>query len=96
MDVITGKIFKIQYLEHLSYYYLWYKLASEAIPEKLKTVLDLIISKSQSGLVPSSNISNCTRLIYDIMQTAEIKVSRQGNANRFWTGIWFNILEISW
>ena len=61
-----------------------YKLASGAIAERLKTVLDLIISKTQSGFVPGRNISDSTRLIYDIMYTAESKkIFRTLDVNRF-------------
>ena len=52
---------------------IFYKLASGTIAERLKTVLDQIISKTQSGFVPGRNISDCTRLIYDLLYLAQDK-----------------------
>ena len=50
-----------------------YKLASGALGNRLKSVLDKIISKTQRGFIAGRQMSDCTRLIYDIMQTAENK-----------------------
>ena len=52
---------------------IFYKLASGTIAERLKTVLDQVISKTQSGFVPGRNISDCTRLIYDLLYLAQDK-----------------------
>ena len=48
-----------------------YKLASSVIADRLKRNLDQIISKLQTGFVPGRHMSDCTRLIYDIMFHAE-------------------------
>ena len=50
-----------------------YKLASGALGNRLKSVLDKIISKTQRGFIAGRQMSDCTSLIYDIMQTAENK-----------------------
>ena len=50
-----------------------YKLASGTIANRLKKVLNTIISTTQNGFISGRQISNCTRLIYDIMQVAEEK-----------------------
>ena len=44
-----------------------YKLASGTIAERLKPILNDIISKPQSGFIPGRCIGDCTRLIYDLM-----------------------------
>ena len=44
-----------------------YKLASGALANRLKSVLDKIISKTQRGFIAGRQMSDCTRLIYDIM-----------------------------
>ena len=44
-----------------------YKLASSSIARRLKSILDNIISKTQSGFISGRSISDCTRLIYDLM-----------------------------
>ena len=44
-----------------------YKLASATIAERLKPFLQNIISEHQSGFIPGRCISDCTRLIYDLM-----------------------------
>ena len=49
-----------------------YKLLSTVIATRLKTVLDCIISESQSGFIRGRNISDVTRLIYDLMNYTEI------------------------
>ena len=48
-----------------------YKLASCAIAERLKQTLSATISNTQTGFISGRQISDSTRLIYDIMQTAE-------------------------
>ena len=48
-----------------------YKLLSTVIANRLKGVLDHIISKSQSGFIQGRNICEVTRLIYDIMNYTE-------------------------
>ena len=50
-----------------------YKLASGVHASRLKTVLDKLISKTQRGFVSGRQISDCTRLVYDIMDAAENK-----------------------
>ena len=50
-----------------------YKLVSHALDIRLKFVLDKIISKTQRGFITGRQMSDCTRLIYDIMQMAENK-----------------------
>ena len=50
-----------------------YKLVSGALANRLKSVLDKIISKTQRGFIAGRQMSDCTRLIYDIMQTTENK-----------------------
>ena len=49
-----------------------YKLLSTVIANRLKTVLDCIISESQSGFIKGRNISDITRLIYDLLNYTEI------------------------
>ena len=44
-----------------------YKIASSAIAKRLKTVLEKLISPSQSGFLSGHFIGENTRLIYDIM-----------------------------
>ena len=46
-------------------------MASSAIANRIKKVLDDIVSKTQSGFIAGRNISDCTRLVYDIMHYAE-------------------------
>ena len=48
-----------------------YKLASAAISERLKRVLDNLISPCQSGFIKGRNIGECTRLIYDLIYYTE-------------------------
>ena len=48
-----------------------YKLASGVIASRMKTVLDKIISVTQRGFIAGRQISDCTRLVYDVMQAAE-------------------------
>ena len=50
-----------------------YKLLSSAIAERLKTVLDKLVSKCQTGFIKGRYIGESTRLIYDIMNYTEIK-----------------------
>ena len=42
-----------------------YKIASAAIAERMKPFLEKI--KSQCGFLPGRSISDCTRLVYDLM-----------------------------
>ena len=51
-----------------------YKLASAAIANRLKTVLNSIIAKTQTGFLQNRFIGECTRLIYDIMNNCEKKI----------------------
>ena len=48
-----------------------YKIASAAIANRFKTVLDKLISKTQSGFISGRYIGENTRLIYDLMQLVE-------------------------
>ena len=50
-----------------------YKLASTAIAARIKPFLNEIISKSQTGFLSGRNISESTRLVYDIMHFTETK-----------------------
>ena len=50
-----------------------YKLMASAIAERLKTVLDKLISDSQTGFIKGRYIGDSTRLIYDIMNFTEIR-----------------------
>ena len=46
---------------------------ASAIAERLKTVLDKLISKSQTGFIKGRYIGGSIRLIYDIMNFTEIR-----------------------
>ena len=48
-----------------------YKIAAGCIANRIKTVLDKIISKDQTGFIKRRYIGENTRLIYDIMQYTE-------------------------
>ena len=48
-----------------------YKLASATIAERLKKVLDKLISNSQRGFIKGRFISKSTRLVYDLMHYTE-------------------------
>ena len=48
-----------------------YKLASASIANRIKTVLDTIIEKSQTGYISGRYIGESTRLIYDVMHYTE-------------------------
>ena len=48
-----------------------YKIASSAIANRLKKVLDLLISSDQAGFVPGRYMGDCTRTIYDVMKYTE-------------------------
>ena len=50
-----------------------YKLASSVIATRMKPYIDQIVSKSQTGFLTGRNISESTRLIYDIMHYTEEK-----------------------
>ena len=45
----------------------------DGITAEFIKVLDQIVSKTQSGFVPGRNISDCTRLIYDLLYLAQDK-----------------------
>ena len=49
-----------------------YKLLSSAIAERLKIVLDKLVSKCQTGFIKGRYIGESTRLIYDIMNYTEV------------------------
>ena len=44
-----------------------YKMASAVIAERLKPILKNVISTHQSGFISGRSISDCSRLIYDLM-----------------------------
>ena len=48
-----------------------YKLASDCIAERIKSVLDKLISKDQTGFLSGRYIGENTRLIYDILHLTE-------------------------
>ena len=48
-----------------------YKIASTSIANRLKKVLDKLISKEQTGFMPGRYIGENTRLIYDILNYTE-------------------------
>ena len=50
-----------------------YKLASGVIADRLKPSLDLVISKCQTGFLKGRQISDSTRLVYDLLHVTESK-----------------------
>ena len=50
-----------------------YKIGSTAIANRMKTVLDKLISKEQTGFMTGRYIGENTRLIYDLLQYTENK-----------------------
>ena len=48
-----------------------YKIASGAVANRIKKVLDKIISKTQTGFISGRFIGDSTRLVYDIMEYTE-------------------------
>ena len=48
-----------------------YKIASAAIANRLKPVLEQIIPNNQTGFLQGRNISDCTRLVYDMLHYTE-------------------------
>ena len=50
-----------------------YKLASSAIANRIKPLLNKLISSTQTGFVPGRFIGDSTRLVYDIMKYTELK-----------------------
>ena len=48
-----------------------YKIASAAIASRLKTVLDYLVDKTQTGFIAGRYIGHSTRLVYDIMHCTE-------------------------
>ena len=54
-----------------------YKMASASIANRLKTILDFLIDKSQPGFITGRYIGHSTRLVYDIMYFTE-KTQKEG------------------
>ena len=50
-----------------------YKIASLALANRLKTVLDCLISKTQSGFIKGRFNGDSTRLIYDLIHLIEME-----------------------
>ena len=48
-----------------------YKIASSALAHRMKKVLDRLISMTQTGFLSGRNISESTRLVYDLMHITE-------------------------
>ena len=48
-----------------------YKIASSAIASRLKTTLDYLVDKTQTGFISGRYIGHSTRLVYDIMYCTE-------------------------
>ena len=54
-----------------------YKMASASIANRLKTILDFLIDKSQTGFITVRYIGHSTCLVYDIMYYTE-KTQKEG------------------
>ena len=54
-----------------------YKKASTSIANRLKTILEFLIDKSQTGFITVRYIGHSTRLVYDIMYFTE-KTQKEG------------------
>ena len=50
-----------------------YKIASASIANRIKTVIDKLISRDQSGFISGRYIGDNTRLVYDLMQFVDEK-----------------------
>ena len=50
-----------------------YKLGSGCITNRIKLVLPKLINGDQTGFIPGRNISENTRIIYDIMHYASVR-----------------------
>ena len=50
-----------------------YKIASASIANRIKTVIDKLISRYQSGFISGRYIGDNTRIVYDLMQFADEK-----------------------
>ena len=48
-----------------------YKLASAAIANRIKPILNYLIDRSQTGFISGRNIAESTRLVYDIIHTTD-------------------------
>ena len=48
-----------------------YKLASTCISNRLQKIMNKLISNTQSGFLKGRNISECTRLINDLIESTE-------------------------
>ena len=50
-----------------------YKIASTSIANRIKTVIDKLIRRDQSGFISGRYIGNNTRIVYDLMQFVDEK-----------------------
>ena len=50
-----------------------YKIASASIANRIKTVIDKLIRKDQSGFISGRYIGDNTRIVYDLMQFVDEK-----------------------
>ena len=50
-----------------------YKIASASIANRIKTVIDKLISRDQSGFISGRYIGDNTRIVYDLMQFVDEK-----------------------
>ena len=73
------------------------KIASGCIAEKVKSVLDKLISKEQTGFMSVRHIFENTRLIYDILHiTGDLDIPGLLLISDFEKGLLLNFLEIYW
>ena len=50
-----------------------HKIASASIANRIKTVIDKLISRDQSGFISGRYIGDYTRIVYDLMQFVDEK-----------------------
>ena len=72
-----------------------YKLASAAIANRIKPLLNYLIDSTQTGFISGRDIAENTCLVYDIIHTTKkIKHIRTPSFNRFSEGILFHLMGI--